>query len=83
MDIRFFITFICHKFKYWQCKRDMKASNCDYKTNSNGKTQKRLGKEELFADVLQNSYSENFYKIHSKIPVLESLFNKVADLPNK
>ena len=33
-----------------------------------------------FADVLQNKCSEIFCKIHRKVPMLESLFNKVAHL---
>ena len=33
-----------------------------------------------FADVLQNRCFQRFSKIHRKILVLESLFNKVADL---
>ena len=33
-----------------------------------------------FADILQNRSPGKFFKIHSKTPVLESLFNKVAGL---
>ena len=31
-----------------------------------------------FADVLQNTCSQKFFKIHQKTPMLESFFNKVA-----
>ena len=43
-----------------------------------GKTQQ--GQKQLFADVVQNRCSENFYKFHRKKPVLEFLLNKVAGL---
>ena len=33
-----------------------------------------------FADILQNRSSYKFGDIHSKTPVLESLFSKVQDL---
>ena len=36
-------------------------------------------KKQLFVDVLQNGCSHKFRKIHRKTPLLESLFNKVAD----
>ena len=35
---------------------------------------------QLFWDILQNRRSEKFYNIHWKTTVLQSLFNKVADL---
>ena len=41
---------------------------------------KKLKKKHLFADVLQNCGSSKFCKIHRKIPVLESLFNKLAGI---
>ena len=34
--------------------------------------------KQLFADVLQNRCSSTFCQIHRKVPILESLFNKVA-----
>ena len=36
--------------------------------------------KQSFADVLQNRCSEKLDKFHRKIPVMESLFNKVACL---
>ena len=39
--------------------------------------------KQSFADVLQNRRSSKFRKCHKKTPVLESLFNKVADLKGK
>ena len=33
-----------------------------------------------YVDVFQNKCSKRFRNIHRKTPVLESLFNKVADL---
>ena len=35
---------------------------------------------QMFADLLQNGYSEKFSKFHKKTPVLESLNNKVSGL---
>ena len=40
----------------------------------------RLWKVEPFGDVFQNSCSQKFCSIHRKTPVLESLFNDVAEL---
>ena len=34
--------------------------------------------KQLFADVLLDRCSENFFKFHRKTPVLESRFNKIA-----
>ena len=34
----------------------------------------------LFADVLQNICSKKFRNTHREVPILESLFNKVAGL---
>ena len=38
------------------------------------------GEKQSLEHVLQNRYSWKFCKFHGKAPVLESLFNKVADL---
>ena len=37
-------------------------------------------KKNLFSDVFQNRCSDEFCNIQRKTPVLESLFNKFADL---
>ena len=39
-----------------------------------------LKQKQPFANVLQNRCSEEFHNIHRKTPMLESLFNNVADL---
>ena len=38
----------------------------------------KILEKQSFADVLQNRYSQKFRNFDKKIPVLESLFNKVA-----
>ena len=40
----------------------------------------KCAQKQPFADVLQNKCFSKFCKIHRKTPVLESLFNKAADL---
>ena len=40
----------------------------------------QMVKKNLFSDVFQNRCSDEFCNIQRKTPVLESLFNKFADL---